>query len=102
LAAHPREVFLALLYGLFFFIPSALLGVGMLLLGPLGASVGIGVNQVMVILGGQLLGFRTGEWRGVAGSPRRQIYLGIALLVISMTILALGNSLATASRAGHS
>jgi hypothetical protein len=57
--------------------------------------VRIGVNQVMVILGGQLLGFSSGEWRGVTGSPRRQICLAIVILVLSMVVLALGNGLAT-------
>ena len=47
-----------------FFAPSALLGQGMLLLGPLGASVGWGLVQGSVILGGQVLGFASGEWRG--------------------------------------
>ncbi len=92
LAAHPREIGLALTYGLLFFIPSALLGKGMLLLGPLGASVGFGVVQGTLILGGQILGFVSGEWRGVTGKPRAQIYLAIVVLVLSMVILALANS----------
>lgn len=55
LARHPREIVLALVYGLFFFIPSALLGKGMLLLGSLGASVGWGLVQGTLILGGSCL-----------------------------------------------
>jgi L-rhamnose-H+ transport protein len=88
LAGHPGEFGLSLLYGLFFFIPSALLGQGMLLLGGLGASLGWGLTQGMLILGGQVLGFLSGEWRGVTGKPRRQIYLAIALLVLAMAIMA--------------
>jgi L-rhamnose-H+ transport protein len=94
LTQHPREVLLALVYGLLFFIPSALLGKGMLLLGALGASVGWGLVQGTLILGGQLLGFASGEWRGVSGPPRRQIYLAIVFLVIAMVILAFANALA--------
>ena len=94
LTRHPREVVLALVYGLLFFIPSALLGKGMLLLGALGASVGWGLVQGTLILGGQLLGFASGEWRGVSGPPRRQIYLAIVLLVVAMVILAFANALA--------
>jgi len=96
LAANPREVALALIYGLLFFIPSALLGKGMLLLGALGASVGFGIVQGTLILGGQALGFLSGEWRGVSGAPRRHIYCAIGVLVLSMAILALANSLASA------
>ncbi len=94
IADHPKEIGLALLYGLLFFIPSPLLGKGMLMLGSLGASVGWGVGQGTIILGAQAVGFLSGEWRGVSGRPRRQIYLAIAVLVVSMLILALGNSLA--------
>ena len=94
LVSHPREVVLSLIYGLLFFIPSALLGQGMLLLGVLGASVGFGVVQGTLILGGQALGFVSGEWRGVSGTPRTQIYIAIVVLVCSMVILAFGNSLA--------
>jgi L-rhamnose-H+ transport protein len=94
LAAQPRELVLAVTYGLLFFIPSALLGKGMLLLGALGASVGFGIVQGTLILGGQALGFLSGEWRGVTGRPRVHIGLAIFVLILSMVILALGNSLA--------
>lgn len=94
LLANPREVLLALVYGFLFFIPSALLGRGMLMLGVLGASVGFGVVQGALILGGQALGFLSGEWSGVTGKPRTHIYLAIAVLVFSMGILAFGNSFA--------
>jgi len=92
---HPGEVGLALLYGLLFFIPSVLLGQGMLWLGALGASVGFGLVQGTLILGGQVLGFASGEWRGVTGKPRMQIYLAIGVLLISMVILARGNTFTT-------
>jgi L-rhamnose-H+ transport protein len=88
LAQHPAEIALALAYGILFFIPSALLGEGMLRLGPLGASVGWGLVQGTLILGGQFLGFLSGEWRGVEGPPRRQIYIAVALLIVAMTIMA--------------
>ena len=88
LAAHPGEVGLSIIYGVLFFVPSALLGQGMLLLGPLGASVGWGLVQGTLILGGQILGFLSGEWRGVGGKPRRQIYAAILLLIAAMAIMA--------------
>lgn len=69
LAKHPRDLALSLVYGLLFFIPSALLGKGMLLLGALGASVGWGLVQGTLILGGQMLGFVSGEWRGSTAGP---------------------------------
>ncbi len=93
LATHPGDLALSLVYGLLFFIPSALLGKGMLLLGALGASVGWGLVQGTVILGGQMLGFVSGEWRGVHGRPRMQIYLAIVILIAAMAIFAFANSL---------
>jgi L-rhamnose-H+ transport protein len=88
LAKHPGEVLLSIIYGILFFAPSALLGDGMLRLGALGASLGWGLVQGTLILGGQLLGFLTGEWRGVAGTPRRQIYAAIVLLIVAMAVMA--------------
>jgi L-rhamnose-H+ transport protein len=87
IGSRPGDLFLALVYGTLFFIPSVLLGEGMFKLGALGASVGFGVVQGTLILGGQLLGFLSGEWRHVAGRPRTQMYAAIAILVLSMVIL---------------
>jgi L-rhamnose-H+ transport protein len=92
--SHPLEFVLALVYGLLFFVPSVLLGQGMLRLGPLGASVGFGLVQGTLILGGQVLGFLSGEWRGVSGAPRRTIYAAIVVLILAMGILALANAMA--------
>lgn len=88
LAAHPGEIALSIVYGVLFFAPSALLGEGMLLLGPLGASVGWGLVQGSVILGGQILGFASGEWRGVGGVPRQRMYTAVVLLIVAMAIMA--------------
>ena len=65
----------------------------MLLLGVLGASVGAGIQQAMQMVGGQGVGFVSGEWRGVGGSPRRQMYLAIAALIVATIIMAFANTL---------
>ena len=44
--------------------------------------------------GTQLLGFVSGEWRGVFGKPRRQMYLALAILLVAAVVMAYGNSLA--------
>jgi hypothetical protein len=88
---HGREILLCIAYGLLFFIPSVLLGKGMLLLGALGASVGVGITQAAVITGGQIVGFASGEWKGIRGKPRKNIYAAIVILVLSMFILGLAN-----------
>ena len=62
-----RELGLGIFMGFNFILGIALMGRGMLLLGPLGASVGFGVQQAMQMLGSQ--GCRLCHWR-VAGSYR--------------------------------
>jgi hypothetical protein len=68
-----------------------LLGKGMLMLGALGASVGFGIQQAMQTVGNQGLGFISGEWRGVYGKPRRQMYGAIALVLIASVVMAWAN-----------
>lgn len=88
-----RECLLAMLIGVNFSLAATLMGKGMLLLGALGASIGWGIQQAMQMTGGQLLGFISGEWRGVQGRPRLQMYLAIALLIVAGIVLAYGNTL---------
>jgi len=89
-----REMALAAIIGINLAVSIALLGVGMLMLGPLGASVGFGIQQATWMLGGQTVGFISGEWRGVGGGPRKQIYFAIILLMIAILVMACGNALA--------
>ncbi|MGH9544890.1 MAG: L-rhamnose/proton symporter RhaT [Terriglobales bacterium] len=88
-----RELGLAVFIGANFIIGIALMGKGMLLLGPLGASIGFGIQQAMQMLGSQAAGFATGEWRGVPGTPRHQLYLAIVVLIAAALVMAYGNTL---------
>lgn len=88
-----RELGLAILIGINFIAAVALMGKGMLLLGPLGASVGFGVQQAMQMLGSQAAGFATGEWHGILGKPRHQMYLAIMVLIAAALVMAYGNTL---------
>lgn len=69
-----------------------LMGGGMRWLGALGASAGLGIQQVAQMLGGQALGFLSGEWRGVTGRPCRAMYAAIACLILAAMIMAWGNT----------
>jgi hypothetical protein len=89
-----KEAGLALIIGINSSLAVVLVGKGMLLLGALGASVGWGIQQAMQMTGSQAVGFVSGEWRGVLGTPRRQMYLAIAILIIAAAIMAYGNTLA--------
>jgi hypothetical protein len=94
LAKSPLQIFYCLLIAIGVTAAIVLMGQGMILLGVLGASVGFGVQQAMQMLGGQAVGFISGEWRGV---PRKVLLMmlgAIVLLIAAACIMAYGNSLA--------
>ena len=93
LARSRRELLLAIIIGVNFSLAVALMGKGMLMLGALGASVGWGIQQAFQMTGTQLLGFLSGEWRGVHGKPRIQMYLAITIFILAAIVLAVGNTL---------
>ena len=96
LREHSRELAFAVVMGANFILAVFLMGKGMLLLGPLGASVGFGVQQAMQMLGSQGVGFASGEWRLVSGKPRHQMYAAITVLIIAAVVMAYSNVLAKA------
>jgi L-rhamnose-H+ transport protein len=96
LRAAPGETLLPALMGVQFCVAIWLLGAGNLGLGVLGASVGWGIYQAMQIIGNQGVGFLSGEWAGVGGTPYRQMVAAIVVLLVAASIMAYGNSLAGA------
>ena len=92
-----KELALASIIGLNMAVGIVLMGSGMVLVGAaLGASVGFGIQQAAQMLGGQGLGFISGEWRAVQGKPRTLMYAAIAVLIVAALIMAFGNTLAKA------
>ena len=65
----------------------------MVLLGVLEASVRAGIQQAMQMIGGQGLGFVSGERRGIFGVPRKQMYFAIAAIIVATIIMAYSNTL---------
>jgi hypothetical protein len=92
-ATNRKEFLLSVVMGIQCCVAIVLVGKGMILLGVLGASVGAGIQQSMQMVGGQGLGFISGEWRGIDGRPRRQMYLAITALIIATIVMAFGNTL---------
>lgn len=90
---NPGEFGLAATFGLMFFVGIALMGKGMLLMGTLGASVGFGVQQTIQMLGGQAVGFFSGEWKDASGTSRIQMYCAIMVLITAAVIMSCGNAL---------
>ena len=89
-----KELALSVVIGVNLAIGVVLMGKGMVMLGALGASVGFGIQQASQMLGGQGVGFISGEWKGISGRPRLLMYVAIAVLIVAALIMAYGNSLA--------
>jgi len=88
LKENPKELGLSLIVGFNLFLAFGLWGLGMLLLGPLGASLGFGLYFAFQILAAQGLGWISGEWKGVKGKPLSLMFIAIAILVIASAIMA--------------
>jgi hypothetical protein len=88
-----RDVVLGAAIGLQFIVAINLLGRGSLLLGALGASIGFGIQQAMQVLGNQGVGFASGEWRGVMGKPRAQMYASLFVLILGVAVMAYAKTL---------
>jgi hypothetical protein len=93
LFCHWGEFGLTLIMGIQTVIALTLPGKGILLMGALGASIGNGIQQAMQMAGGQGTGFISGEWRGVHGKPRIQLYISIALLLLASFIMIYSKTL---------
>lgn len=87
------ELLLGALIGTQLILAFGLQGLGMVMLGVLGASVGTGIQQAMQIVGSQGVGFVSGEWRGIGGRPRTQMIAAIVLLIIAATIMVYAKTL---------
>ena len=87
------EFGLTLIMGIQTALALTLPGKGILMMGALGAAVGNGIQQAMQMAGGQGVGFISGEWKGVYGKPRWQLFAAIALLLLASYILIYSKSL---------
>lgn len=88
-----RELALSLIVGLNLFLAFSLWFSGMLLLGPMGGSVGFGIYFALQILGAQGLGLISGEWRGVRGRPVTQMCAAVAILTLAAAVMAYASTL---------
>lgn len=91
---HWPEALLGTIFGVMFISGFLLMGKGMLLLGALGASVGFGLQQSSQIVGSQIVGFISGEWKQADSGSLRLAYTAVAILILAAFIMAFGNSMA--------
>ncbi len=93
LFARKNEVLFGIIGGVQLILSIVFLGRGMVLLGILGASIGFGIQQSMQVVGNQLVGFVSGEWKGVYSKPRKVMYAALGIIVSAVVIFALSNTL---------
>jgi len=93
LKENPREIGLSFVVGFNLFLAFALWFMGMLLLGPMGGSVGFGIYFAFQILAAQGLGWISGEWRGVRGKPIVQMFTAVVILVGAAALMAYASTI---------
>ena len=91
-----RDGALSFLMGALHFISQIAYGAGAYYVGRLGTTVGFAVMISSSIIVANLFGFITGEWKTAVRSSIRTLYLGLAVLIIAVLILAYGNSMVPA------
>ena len=93
LGESPKEIGLSLVVGLNLFLAFSLWFQGMLLLGPMGGSVGFGIYFALQIFGAQGLGLISGEWKGVTGKPAMQMCVAVGILIVAAAVMAYASTL---------
>lgn len=82
---------LALAMALLWYGGVMLYGISTLYLGALGVPIAQTLFVIFVILAANATGFLTGEWRGMSGPPIRSLAIGIGLLALACSVIAIGN-----------
>lgn len=92
----PRSVrngFFAVLMGVLWMSGMALYGIGASRLGRLGSSLGWAILMSSMVLVANALGVLSGEWRAAPPRARRQLAVGLALLLVAIAGLGYANSI---------
>jgi L-rhamnose-H+ transport protein len=84
---------LAALMGAIWIASIVLYGRGASMMGPLGGSVGWAVFYGSIIIFSAFWGMLCGEWKEGKGRPLRTLCGGLAILMVAIAILGLGNRL---------
>lgn len=82
--------------GVIWFVATIPYGMGAYYLGRLGTSVGWAVNIAFSLVVANVFGFLTREWTGAPPRALRTLYMGLAVLIAAIVLLAVGSSMTTA------
>jgi L-rhamnose-H+ transport protein len=89
-----REYTLAASIGLFWYLGQGVgYTAGQAILGPLGVAVGAALFMGSMMVTSNVLGVRTGEWSGMPRTTTRKLNWALAILVLAMAVIAIGNYL---------
>lgn len=89
-----REYLLAAAIGLLWYLGQGVAyPSGQGILGPLGVAVGAALFMGMIIVVSNVAGVWTGEWKGVSARTMRMLRIAVAILVVAMAVVAVGNYL---------
>ncbi len=89
-----REYSLAIAAGLIGGLGTDLLfPAGHALIGPLGVPAGLAFFSGMSTIGSTVSGICTGEWKGVSKPIMMKLYTAVGLIVVAITLVAVGNYL---------
>lgn len=81
------------LMGVIWFVATIPYGMGAYYLGRLGTSVGWAVNIAFSLVVANVFGFLTREWTGAPARSLRALWTGLAVLIASIVLLAVGSSM---------
>ncbi len=81
----------ASLMGFLWYMGISIYGMGAAAMGPLGAVLGWPMFMSVVIIMANVLGALTGEWKGAGASAVRTSWVGIAVLVAAIAVIAQAN-----------
>ena len=89
-----REYFLGISIGVLWYLGQGVAyPAGHALLGPLGVPVGAALFMGMIMVVSNIVGVRTGEWKGVSVKTLRILYTSLFFLVLAMMVIGVGNYL---------
>lgn len=92
LLQSPRDLALSALIGVNFLVFLLCYGLGCQWLGAIGAALGFGVYQAMMIVSAQTVGILGGEWRNTGSRPRWLMAGGVLLLLAAVALMTWGQS----------
>lgn len=88
--SSPEEIMLSAMIGVIFLGFIVSFGLGMPLMGALGASIGFGVYQTMQAASSQAVGAFSGEWRGAPAGTIKQMKIALVLLLVAVMLFSAG------------